>query len=289
MTSVHCFLSFRWLIAIALASASTGVGIAIASASPNRGKAQATLPLAGLVALAKNSASGLSDARVKTMLVVVTTKHAAEDWLEPGAVSFGAADPRAYLVVLRGRFICTRCSYPAGAKPPRGGSAQIIWVPGQGVSDFGLTQRVPGRLDRLGRVVKINLVALAGPAPDLTRTQQAAYHRCRGEHLIVRGTAGGSLNVTNLRVIEISCSRAAAAVRAGSYEATPAGPLFTSPRFSCSGPVGPPPPGEFCLFVERHCPAGLRAWPGLSDTDRRTVLLGACPRLTRCECNPPLS
>jgi len=236
------FPSFWWLIAIALASASAGVGIAIASASPSPGKTQAALPLAQLVALGKNSASGLNDARVKTALVVATTKHAAENWLEPGAVSPGAPDPRAYLIVLRGRFICTHCSYPAGAKPPYGRSAQIIWVPGQGVSDFGLTQRVPGGLDDLGRVVKINLVPLAGPAPDLARTQQGAYHRCRGEHLSVHGTAGGSLNVTNLRVIRISCSRAAAAVRASSYEATPAGPLFASSGFSCSGPVGPPLP-----------------------------------------------
>jgi len=192
--------------------------------------------LAQLLALGKNSASGLNDARVKTALVVATTKHAAEKWLEPGAILPGAADPRAYPIVLRGRFICTHCSYPAGAKPPRGRSAQMIWVPGHGVSDFGLTQRVPGGLDELGRVVKINLV------PPAVRAPQGAYHRCRGEHLSVRGTAGGSLNVTNLRVIRLSCSRAAAAVRASSYEATPAGPLFASSGFSCSGPVGPPLP-----------------------------------------------
>jgi len=248
---VHRFPSFRWLIAIALVSASTGVGIAIASASREPGKTQATLPLAQLVALAKNSASGLNDARLKTALVVASTKHAAENWLEPGAISPGAADPRAYLIVLRGRFICTRCSYPAGAKPPRGRSAQIIWVPGQGVRDFGLTQRVPGGLDKLGRVVTINLVPPAVPAPDVARTQQGAYHRCRGEHLSVGGTAGGPLNLTNLRVIRISCSRAAAAVRASSYEATPAGPLFTSQGFRCGGPVGPPPPGAKPRYY--HC------------------------------------
>jgi hypothetical protein len=75
------------------------------------------------------------------------------------------------------------------------------------------------------------------------------YHRCKAEQLTVRGlsvrgTPEGSLAVTNLRVIRISCSRAAAVVRASRYEATPGGPLFTSPGFSCSGPVGPPPPGS---------------------------------------------
>jgi hypothetical protein len=236
---VHRFSSFRWLIAIALASASTGVGIAIASASSDPGKTEATIPLARLVALGENSASGLGDARVKTALVVATTKRAAESWLEPGAISPGGADSRAYVIVLKGRFICTSCSYPAGAKPPRGRSAQIVWVPGKGVSDFGLTQRAPGGLDELGRVVKIDLVRPAVRAPDRARTGQDAYHRCRGERLSVRGKAGGSLNVTRLRVVRISCSRAAAAVRASSYEATPAGPLFRSPGFSCSGPVGP--------------------------------------------------
>ena len=240
---MHRFPPFRWLIAIALASASTGVGIAIATASPNLGKTQAALPLARLVALAKNSARGLNDARVKTALVIATTKHAAENWLEPRAISPGGADPRAYLIVLRGRFICTHCSYPAGAKPPRGRSAQIIWVPGRGVSDLGLTQRVRGGLDKLGRVFKINLVSSAVPAPDLARTQQGAYHRCRRERLSVRGIAGGSLDVTNVRVIRISCSRAAAAVRDSTYEPTPAGPQFRSPGFRCSGPVGPPLPG----------------------------------------------
>jgi hypothetical protein len=80
-------------------------------------------------------------------------------------------------------------------------------------------------------------------------TQRRSYHPCKAEQLAVRGlsvrgTPDGSLAVTNLRVIRISCSRAAAAVRASSYEATPGGPLFTSPGFSCSGPVGPPPPGS---------------------------------------------
>lgn len=80
-------------------------------------------------------------------------------------------------------------------------------------------------------------------------TQQRIYHRCKPERLSVRGrnvrgTADGSLTVTNLGVIRISCSRAAGAVRASSYEATPGGPLFASPGFSCSGPVGPPPPGS---------------------------------------------
>ncbi len=79
--------------------------------------------------------------------------------------------------------------------------------------------------------------------PSLQRaSQQATYHLCRGEHLSVHGWPG-PLPITNLRVSGMPCFRAAAAVRASSYEATPAGPLLTSPGFSCNGPVGPPPPG----------------------------------------------
>jgi hypothetical protein len=97
---------------------------------------------------------------------------------------------------------------------------------------------------------------LLGVTAGSAHTQHRIYHRCRQGQLSVRGvsvrgTAGGSLNVTHLRVIRISCSRAAAAVRAGSYEATPGGPLFTAPGFSCSGPVGPPPPGSKPRYY--HC------------------------------------
>ena len=102
-------------------------------------------------------------------------------------------------------------------------------------------------------------------------TQQRIYHRCKRDQLTVRGvsvrgTAEGSLTVTDLRVIAISCSRAAAAVRASSYEATPGGPLFTSPGFSCSGPVGPPPPGSKPRYY--HCDHGRQRFeflmPGFS-------------------------
>ena len=86
------------------------------------------------------------------------------------------------------------------------------------------------------------LLLIAAPG-GLAHTRQATYHRCKPQHLSVRGTRGGSLAVTSLRVIEMSCARAAAAVRAARYEATPGGPLFTSPGFSCTGPVGLPPPG----------------------------------------------
>jgi hypothetical protein len=84
---------------------------------------------------------------------------------------------------------------------------------------------------------------LVGATGSLALTHTVTYHPCRREHLRVPGTAAGSLPITSLRVIGMSCSRAAAAVRASSYEATPGGPLFSSPGFSCTGPFGLAPPG----------------------------------------------
>ena len=109
------------------------------------------------------------------------------------------------------------------------------------------------------------LLLIAAPG-GLAHTRQATYHRCKPQHLSVRGTGVGSLNVTNLRVIRISCSRARAALRASSYEATPGGPLFTSRRFSCSGPVGPPLPKAKPRYY--HCNRGRQRFeflvPGFS-------------------------
>ena len=60
-----------------------------------------------------------------------------------------------------------------------------------------------------------------GTTSAIARTPQVAYQRCRHGHLSVAGARGTSLDVTNLRVSWISCKRIAAAVRAGTFEATP--------------------------------------------------------------------
>ena len=117
----------------------------------------APVPTAQLLAVARRSVPGLRDATITSASVVTTTKEAAENWLEPGSVPATGSSPRAYLIVLRGRFVCRSCTRPAGASAPRGSSAQLIWIPGAGVTDFGLTPRVPTGLNRLGRVVRIYL------------------------------------------------------------------------------------------------------------------------------------
>jgi hypothetical protein len=45
--------------------------------------------------------------------------------------------------------------------------AYDIWVPGRGISDFGLQRRLPRRLGRLGRIVKLELLAPRIPAREL--------------------------------------------------------------------------------------------------------------------------
>jgi hypothetical protein len=51
-------------------------------------------------------------------------------------------------------------------------------------------------------------------------------------------------SISGLRVSRMTCARAASAVRAGSFAEDPAGLLFTTPRFTCQSPIGPPLPGQ---------------------------------------------
>jgi hypothetical protein len=149
----------RWVVTLGVGSA---IVLGSSSAAPSTGATAPALPVAQLVAVARDALRGLSDPNVSTASVVVTTKRAAENWMEPGAVPPGPSNPIAYLIVLRGRFICTSCSF-LSARAPRGGSAQAVWVPGQGVSDSGLTRSVPPGLAKLGPVFRLRLIAPASP------------------------------------------------------------------------------------------------------------------------------
>ena len=148
----------RWITVAAAVAVLGATTIGVALAAPGSSPARQRLPVARLVKIARGTANGLGDSRVKTALVVVTTKNAAENWMEPGAIPPGPTNPRAYVIVLQGRFVCQACSAPAGAQLPHGHSAQVIWVPGRGVTDFGLTPHNPPGLKRLGRAVTIALV-----------------------------------------------------------------------------------------------------------------------------------
>ena len=105
-------------------------------------------------------------------------------------------------------------------------------------------------------VAVVAVLVLAGTGSAGARTLTVTYRPCRHEHLSVRTGAGFSIPVSHLRVSRISCSHAATAVRAGRFELTPGGPLFSTPSFVCSSPVGPPPPGTKPRYF--HCTHGER-------------------------------
>lgn len=157
----------RWVGALTLGVGVSGAAVLGTSSAARVSTAKgAKLPVAQLVALARDELRGLDDPHVKTASVVATTKNAAENWMEPGAVPPTHPDPMVYLIVVQGRFICESCSF-LGPKAPTGRSAQFIWIPGQGGSDGGLTHRVPPGLDKLGRVIKLTLIPPRVPATEL--------------------------------------------------------------------------------------------------------------------------
>jgi hypothetical protein len=110
-----------------------------------------------VASLARGMATSLGDSHVTTAWVIETTKDAAENAMTPGAIPPDRHNPRAYLVLIRGHFVCRGCSRPLGAKPPRGRVAYVIWVPGRGVTDDGLQAHVPKGVRRLGRIVTLRL------------------------------------------------------------------------------------------------------------------------------------
>ena len=85
-------------------------------------------------------------------------------------------------------------------------------------------------------------LALPNTAGAGTPAATVTYRLCLHRHPTAPTGPGFSIGVTHLRVSQISCSRAAAAVRAGKFELTPGGPLFSTPGFACQSPIGPPPP-----------------------------------------------
>jgi hypothetical protein len=158
-----------WLwVAMSGTAAVAACGAGAAASAPRPGGRG--LPVARLVSIAQGLATRLHDPHVDTAWVIATRRNAAEHATTPGAVRPDPADARAYLIVIRGRFVCRDCTGPSGARPPRGRVAYDIWVPGHGIIDFGLQRRMPRRLGRLGRIVRLELARPAIPAGGLGRS-----------------------------------------------------------------------------------------------------------------------
>lgn len=117
--------------------------------------------LTKITAVARETANHLGDSSVKTAKVfgpesrVTLVKASSGDSVRERARG-GTA--RFYLIVLHGHFACSACSYPAGAKPPHGTIATVVWSPKEGGTDFGLSARLPASMSRLGapRTVVLN-------------------------------------------------------------------------------------------------------------------------------------
>ncbi len=111
-------------------------------------------------------------------------------------------------------------------------------------------------VNRSGPILLAAAVALllGCGATAMARTHNVAYQRCPHGHATVRDSAGQKLTARNLRVSEISCSRAKAALKRATFAATPGGPEFSTPGFMCGGPVGPPPPHSKPRYY--HCTRG---------------------------------
>ena len=85
-----------------------------------------------------------------------------------------------------------------------------------------------------------------------------AFRPCPAGHLVVKATTGGGLPISLLGVDRLSCARAVEALRAGSFALTPADPIFSTPGFHCTSPIGPPRPGPTRYVVCRKGRAAFR-------------------------------
>ena len=62
-----------------------------------------------------------------------------------------------YVIVLRGRFVCTWCPRPPGAQSPHGSIVTRIWSPDGHGGGFGIRRKLPASLSQLGRPATVRL------------------------------------------------------------------------------------------------------------------------------------
>lgn len=78
----------------------------------------------------------------------------------------------------------------------------------------------------------------------------AGAPRARAGHWT--GCSGHPRQVRHVQVSRLSCAKAVRAIKRGKFALTPGGPLFTTPRFKCESPVGPPMDGPRFTVCTRH-------------------------------------
>jgi hypothetical protein len=104
-------------------------------------------------------------------------------------------------------------------------------------------------------LLSVTVIAASGAAAAGAGTP--AFRPCPAGHLVVKITTGGGLPISLLGVSHLSCARALEAVHAGSFALTPAYPIFSTPGFHCTSPIGPPRAGPTRYVV---CRKGQQAF-----------------------------
>jgi len=108
----------------ALAFGALLVSIAVLGAGCGGSRHATSLPgltatkLARLKTIVKDAAKASGDAHPSSVMVYASRRHEAN--IAAGAGSGVPGSDPVYLVVAQGHFICTGCTGPAGAAPPRG-------------------------------------------------------------------------------------------------------------------------------------------------------------------------
>jgi hypothetical protein len=95
------------------------------------------------------------------------------------------------------------------------------------------------------------LVVLAGLLVSPTAAGAPSVAAMPSKHVWI-GCAGHPHHVRHVQVSRLSCSKATSAVRRGKFDLTPGGPVFSTPRFRCRSPVGPPPNGPRFTVCRWH-------------------------------------
>jgi hypothetical protein len=110
-----------------------------------------------IAAAAREQAASLGDPSVRTVQVYGPASYAA---VEEAFAGKGANEPkgRFYVLVLQGRLVCQWCPGPPGGGSPQGTVARFTWSPTTAGHDiFGLSQRLPAAMARLGKPTVISL------------------------------------------------------------------------------------------------------------------------------------
>lgn len=111
-----------------------------------------------ITAVARRTAHSLDDsAALKVASVYGPASYRAAAHAADGTTTTNRKKGRFYVIVLRGRFVCSWCPLPPGAQSPHGSIATKIWSPHGHGGGLGIRRKLPTSLSRLGPPTRIDL------------------------------------------------------------------------------------------------------------------------------------